>query len=140
MRRDEDVLQPRIMASSYEMSAEALQPRAVRDLQKIAARAGIHLRESKPLQPSGFHDAVGANVPIEVRFRTSFQPNVVRFLYYVEDPAGKMVVQKIDVTSTDAKFKTVDVTARSAVFTRSIEGVRGSDIGETSDADKTTKP
>jgi hypothetical protein len=139
MSRDEEALQPRIATTSYDMPAAALQPRVVRDLQEIAARAGVHIREWKPGQPSGFRDAVGASVPMDIRFRTSFQPNLVRFLYYVEDPAGKMVVQKIDVTSTDAKFKTVDVTARIVVFTRSIEGVRGSDTGETSDVDKKTK-
>ena len=61
-------------------------------------------------------------VPVEVRFRAPFQPNVVRFLYDLENPSGRMVIDKISITSADARFRTVEVSAQITVFTRSSNG------------------
>jgi hypothetical protein len=146
-----------VQEHAYNKPVEQLVPLVIRDLQATAQRAGIHLREVKPLRPKQVteepvirpgqkttrttqttHDVLGARVPVEVRFRAQFQPNVVRFLYDVENPAGKMVVDKISITSADAKFKVVEVSAQITVFTRSSAGTSGGDSGETSD-DKTNK-
>ena len=133
MGRQTDDLGPRMDHLSYEASAETLVPQLVRDLQLIAAKSGVHLHEIRPLRPRLLPSKLGARVPFEVRFRATFQPDVVRFLYYVEAPNDKMVVDKIDITSAGEKFKTVDVTAQVTVFTRSVSGITGSGEGETSD-------
>jgi hypothetical protein len=132
MTNDHQKMVPRIKQMSYTQPAEELIPRVIRDLQASADRAGIHLREVKPLRPRLIAGGAGTRVPLEVRFRASFQPNVVKFLYFVEDPASRMVVDKINISSTDAKFKMVDVSAQITVYTRSSVGVSGTEGGETS--------
>jgi hypothetical protein len=122
------------------LTPEQLVPRISQDLLKISAKSGVHLREIKPLRPRTLATANGTRVPLEVRFRAPFQPNVVRFLYYVEDPSGKMVVDKMNITSADPKSKTVDVSAQITVFTRSASATSGAEGGESNDVkDKNTK-
>ncbi len=136
---EQDELEPRIATMISDLPAEELTPRTIRDLQAIAAKSNVHLREIKPLRPRALALGKGARAPLEIRFRAAFQPDVVRFLYFVEDPARKMVVDKINVTSGDARFKTVDVSAQITVFTRSTAGVTGAQ-GETNDgAERTNK-
>ena len=134
MKKEHVAMTPRIAQMSYREPAEELIPRVIRDLQASANRAGVHLREVKPLRPRLIAGGAGTRVPLEVRFRASFQPNVVRFLYYVEDPASRMVVDKINISSADAKFKAVDVSAQITVYTRSSVGVSGTDGGESTNA------
>lgn len=129
MSDDQDTINPRIASNAYDMSAEELQPRIVQDLQRLATRAGFHIRQIKSLHPHVLSSGQAVRVPLEVRFRADFQPNIVKFLYFVEDPAGKMVVDKVNLTGSDSKFKTVDVSAQISVFTRSLNGVTNTDTG-----------
>ena len=154
--REEQVIEPRVKARSYDKPAEQLVPIVVAGLQTAAERAGIHLREVRPLRAkivtdemdpkavpatktkstratSKTHEVLGARVPVEVRFKAPFQPNVVRFLYDLENPAGRMVIDKISITSADAKFRTVEVSAQITVFTRSSTGTSGGDLGDITD-------
>lgn len=126
-------LKPRIEQMSYSETAEELVPRVIRELQDTAEKSGVHLREIKPHRPAALPNNSGTRVPLEVHFRVPFQPNAIKFLYYVEDPAGKMVVEKMDITSADAKFKTVDVTAQITVFTRAPLKETGPAGGDTND-------
>jgi len=155
---DEQVAtEPSVRARAYNKPADQLVPVVVGNLQTAAERAGIHLREVRPLRAklvtdesdpkaapqtqtkrtgrSGnvTHEVLGARVPVEVRFRAPFQPNVVRFLYDVENPSGRMVIDKISITSADARFRTVEVSAQISVFTRSSTGGAGGDAGEITD-------
>ncbi|HZO87600.1 MAG TPA: type 4a pilus biogenesis protein PilO [Chthonomonadaceae bacterium] len=114
---DQAALEPRIARQAYDLPPDSLVPRLIRDLNRLADRAGVHLREIKPLRPHDLATASGTQVPLEVRFTAPFQPNVMKFLYFVEDPAGKMTVDKLALTSTDQKLKTVDVSAEIAAFT-----------------------
>ena len=91
----------------------------MRDIQAIALKSNIHIREIKPIKARKLADGSGSKVSMEVRFRAAFQPNVMKFLYLAEDPTGKMVVDKLSLTSADARFRTVEVSAQIAVFTRS---------------------
>jgi hypothetical protein len=157
LETEQELIEPRVIERAYNKPAEDLVPVLIRDLQATAQRAGIHLREVKPLRPKlvtdeaeirtlgktarstqTTHEILGARVPVEVRFRAQFQPNVVRFLYDIENPAGRMVVDKISITSADAKFKVVEVSAQITVFTRSTTGAAGGDSGDTGDG-KTNK-
>lgn len=155
-------LEPRVEARAYNSPADKLVPVVVGNLQTAAARAGIHLREVRPLRPklvtdesdpniapqatksrtsrsnSTTHEVLGARVPVEVRFRAPFQPNVVRFLYDLENPSGRMVIDKVSITSADARFRTVEVSAQITVFTRSSSGTAGGDLGDLTD-DSATK-
>ena len=160
---DEQVaVEPRVKARAYNKAADQLVPVVVGNLQAAADRAGIHLREVRPLRAkivtdesdpkaiekaqttrssragNATHELLGARVPVEVRFRAPFQPNVVRFLYDLENPSGRMVIDKISITSADARFKTVEVSAQVTVFTRSSNGTAGGDTGEITN-DKTNK-
>jgi len=122
---EEKEMQPQIARMSYNVPADRVVPQMVGDLQRIAAHSGVHLGEIKPAKPGLLPSGSGAQVPVEVRFRAPLQPNTVRFLYEVEDPTGKFVVDKMDITSGDAKFQTVEASAQISVFTRSTIGVAG---------------
>ena len=123
--QEEKDMPPQIARMSYDLPADQVVPQMVNDLQKIAARSGVHLGEIKPVKPDTLPSGSGAHVPVAVRFRAPLQPNTVRFLYEVEDPTGKFVVDKMDITSGDAKFQTVEASAQISVFTRSTVGVAG---------------
>jgi len=162
LREDQIAIEPRVQAHAYDKPADQVVPIVVGSLQAAAERAGIHLREVRPLRPKTVtdamdpnavtqttkgkssrssnttHELLGARVPVEVRFKAPFQPNVVKFLYDLENPAGRMVIDKISITSADAKFRTVEVSAQITVFTRSSTGAAGGDAGEITD-DRATK-
>ena len=134
METDSKEIGGRVEKLVYNESAEELTPQIIEALQKIAEKSGVHIREIKPMKAKVVADGTGTRVPLEVRFRSNFQPNVVQFLYEVEDPAGKMSVEKINITSTDSKFKVVEVTAQITVFTKSVVGVTSGDSGDVGDA------
>lgn len=119
MKADQDRLLPQINHLTYNMPPEQLTAYVTEDLYALAERAGVHIREIKPLRARVLSDGSVTRVPLEVRFRAPFQPNVMRFLYYAEDPTKKMVVDKISINSTDTQLKSVDVSAEITVFTRS---------------------
>lgn len=156
LREEQVQIEPRVQARAYNKPADQLVPIVVGGLQSAAEKAGIHLREVRPLRAkivtdemdpkavttkstrssrssTAAHEVLGARVPVEVRFKAPFQPNVVKFLYDLENPAGRMVIDKISITSADAKFRTVEVSAQITVFTRSTSGSAGGDTGEITD-------
>ena len=122
MRTDTDTMDPSIAKMSYKIPAEQLVPRMIRDLQKIADSSGIHLREIKPIRGKKLKSNAGVRVPVEVRFKATFQPDAIRFLYHVEEADSRMVVDKINISSADPRFKTVEVSATITVFTTSLAG------------------
>ncbi len=128
-----DKMEPSIEKMSYQLPAEQLLPRVIRDIQTMAAKSGVHLREIKPIRPKRLKSGVGVRVPVEVRFKATFQPDAVRFLYHIEEADSKMVVDKINITSADARFKSVEVSATITVFTTSLAGVAGGE-GDKSNA------
>ncbi len=117
--QDQDKLTPKITAMAYDLPPDQLEPRIVRNIQDIALKANVHIREIKPIKARKLADGNGSKVSMEVRFRAAFQPNVMKFLYLAEDPTGKLVVDKLSLISADARFRTVEVSAQIAVFTRS---------------------
>ena len=161
LQEEQLAVEPRVKDHAYLNPADQLVPLVIRNLQLAADRAGIHLREVRPLRPklvtdesdpknatvvtkarttragSTTHEILGARVPVEVRFKAQFQPNVVRFLYDLENPSGRMVIDKISITSADARFHTVEVSAQITVFTLSSAGTAGGDTGEVIDATAT---
>lgn len=138
---DDDIgmRQPRIERMTYTLPAEQLSATVTQDLYTLAEKAGVHIREIKPLRAKTLKSGTIARVPLEVRFRAPFQPNVMKFLYMAEDPANKIVVDKVSITSTDSHLKSVDVAAQISVFTRSLTGSSsGGGEGDTSDITPTT--
>lgn len=110
-------LKPAIEKMTFRDAPEALLPKAIRTLQKQAKASGLHLREIKPLRARRL--ATVTRVPLSVRFTTTeFRKSVVPFLYRVEDPAGKMVVEKCSVTAADPKTRAVDVEVQIALYTQ----------------------
>ena len=118
MNEDQSTMEPRIQAASYDLSPEELEPRVVRELQRIAVKSGVHLKEIKPIRAHPLKDAAAIQVATEIRFHAPFQPDVVKFLYMVEDPAGRMTLDRLNVTTADPRSRSVDVTAMISVYTR----------------------
>ncbi len=135
---DQDRITATVQKLSYDQPAENLVPQMVKDLQEIAAHADVHLREVRPLRAHKLKSGLAVGVPVEVRFRAPFQPDVVRFLYYVEEPARKMVVDKVDINSADPQLRSVDVAAQISVFTQSTSGVTTTGEGEVNDVSQST--
>jgi hypothetical protein len=134
MDEDQKEIDRHLGKSAFDLPAEELTPHMIRDLQTLAAKANVHLREIKPMRARAVASGSGTRLPMEVRFRAPFQPDVVRFLYYVENPATRMVVEKVNMTSADIKQKDIDVSAQITIFTRSTAGASGAEGGETGNA------
>jgi len=120
LSRETTELEPHVATLASDIAPDELVPRTIRDLQQIAAKAGVHIREVKPIRPRVLTSGMGSSVPLEVHFLAPFKPNTVKFLYLVEDPDGKTVVDKLDITSADPRQKTVEVAAQITVYTRSV--------------------
>ena len=133
MLAEQNKMDPEIDKMSYKIPAEQLVPRLIRNLQTIADKAGVHLREVKPIRGKKLKSNAGVRVPVEVRFKAAFKPDAIRFLYQLEAQDSRMVVDKINITSADPRFKTVEVSATITVFTTSLEGFAGGE-GENSNA------
>lgn len=126
--------EPRVEAMTYDMPPDELVPHVIRDLQQIAAKSGVHIRETKPVRPKVLPSGMGTSVPLEVHFLAPFQPNTMKFLYQVEDPNGKLVVDKLDITSADPRRKTVEVSVQVTAYTRNVTGSKNSEGGDTNSA------
>jgi hypothetical protein len=53
---------------------------------------------------------------LSARFTSEFG-KAVPFFYRIDDPSGKLVVEKFDVTCADPKSRTVDVEVQVALYT-----------------------
>src|SRR5579871_2790185 len=120
-----NAIEPRIRKMTFTEPPDNVSALVTQQLQALAAKAGLHLLYIKPLRAVRTTTGLVVRVPLEIRFRASFQPDVIRFLYYIEEPASRMVVDKIDITAADSHLKTVEVSARVSVFTQSVTGVNG---------------
>jgi hypothetical protein len=134
LKLESEGYQPQIAAMSYDVAPDELVPLMVRELQQIAAKSGVHLREYKPVRPHLLTSGMGSSVPLEVHFLAPFQPNTMKFLYQVEDPNGKLVVDKLDITSADPRRKTVEVSVTVTGYTRKLAGASGTEGGDTNNA------
>ncbi len=139
MHAEQDKMDPDIEKMSYQIPAEQLVPQLIRSLQTLADKSGVHLREIKPIRPKKLKSNAGVRVPVEVRFKATFQPDAIRFLYHVEQSDSRMVVDKINITSADPRFKTVEISATITVFTTSLAGFAGGE-GENSNASNRSNP
>jgi hypothetical protein len=117
MQSEIDRLKPRIEKLVYKDTPEKVLPQVIRSLQAQAKKAGINLREIKPLRARRLSTVT--KVPVTVRFASPFDQSLP-FIYAVEDPSGKMVVEKFSISSPDSKSKTVDVEIQLALFTSSL--------------------
>ena len=108
----------------YKESPEQVVPAVIKTLQTVAKQSGIHLREIKPLRARRL--ATVTKVPMTVRFTSQFGQSIP-FLYKVEDPIGKLVVEKLNVTVSDPKVKTVDVEVQIALYTQAGPATKSGD-------------
>ena len=109
-------LRPEVDRLTYKDAPESIIPAVIRSLQTTANASGIHIREIKPLRVRRV--AGLTKVPLSVRFSCDFS-KTVPFLYSAEDPANKLVIDRLNVTAPDAKSRMVDVEAHVAFFTTS---------------------
>ncbi len=117
-------MEPKIEMLSSDKLSDELIPRMVRDLQRIAKEANVHLTEVKPQRPRPLSDKL-EKVTVEVRLRAPFQPNAMQFFYLIESPDGKMVVDKFAITASDSKRNSVEISANVTLFTRSLSNLGG---------------
>ena len=107
-------MQPKIERAAYTEPPEELVPKVVRTLQSYAKDSGIHLREIKPLRTRRLGDLTKETM--SVRFTSDFG-RAVPFFYRVDDPQGKLIIEKFNVTAADPKSRSVDVEAQVALYT-----------------------
>ena len=111
-----DRLMPEIARLTFAGNPDAAIPEAIKKLQDCAAESKLHIREMKPLRARKI--GVLYHAPISVRFSsTHFTQEAVPFLYRIEDPAGKLVVEKLNMSAPDAKSASVDVELQVALYT-----------------------
>lgn len=115
LQAEADRLRPALASMTFEEPPEVVVPRVVGQLQGLAKQSGIHLREVKPLRSRRVASLV--KVPVSVRFSCPFA-QTVPFLYRVEDPAGKLTVEKLNMSTSDPAARLVEVEANIALFTR----------------------
>lgn len=104
----------------YDVPPDTLIPRIIEQLEQISHQSSVHLKEIRPLRLEVTPSGQLMRVPIQVQFQAPFQPNVVKFLYYVERPKGHLVIEKLDIGSKDTHQQAVSVTAQITAYTRSV--------------------
>lgn len=107
-------LKPRVDTATYKDTSERVMPAVLKTLNEHAKLAGVRLREVKPLRPRRIGGVT--KVTLTVRFTSEFR-QVIPFVYHVEDPKGKLVVEKLNVSAPDPKSRQVDVEVQVALFT-----------------------
>jgi Tfp pilus assembly protein PilO len=115
LEADIERIKPLMDQMVYADPPEQLIPKVITTLQGYAKASGIHLREIKPLRSKKI--AGVTKETLSVRFTSEFG-KTVPFLYRVEDPSGKLVVEKFNLTASDPKSRTVDVDAQIALYTQ----------------------
>lgn len=115
LEKEMEALKPRTAVMTYEEDPDAVVPTVVKKLQEVAAKTGIHIREIKPLRTRKMGTLT--KVPMSVRFTTEFRKSIP-FLYQIEAPEGKLVVEKVSITAPDPKKPTVELDVQVALFTR----------------------
>ncbi len=106
-------LKPIIDTATYKDTSERVMPAVLKTLYEYAARSDIRLREIKPLRPRQISGLT--KVSVTVRFTSEFR-KVVPFVYYIEDPKGRLVVEKLNVSAPDNKSRMVDVEVQVGLF------------------------
>ncbi len=112
---ESDELKKRIARASQTKPVDEVVPEMVIQLAKLAKDAGLHLREIKPIRAKRI--AGLTRIPVTVRLTTEF-PKCIPFLYSIEDPAGKLVIDRLNVSATDAKSREVDIEVMVSAFTQ----------------------
>ncbi len=107
-----------IARSVYHSSPNALIPMLIRQLEKAAFKSDVHLMEIRPLTPQLVPGSNITSVPVQVRFTSPLQPNLVRFLFYIENPHGKIAVEQFNISSNEQNHSSgVTVSIQIAAYT-----------------------
>ncbi|NLH99788.1 MAG: hypothetical protein GX446_09910 [Chthonomonadales bacterium] len=117
LEREIAVLRPKVDTATYKDTSEKVIPIVLKSLHEQARLADIRLREVKPLRPRQTGGVT--KVTLTVRFTTAFA-KAIPFLYNLEDPKARLVVEKMNVSPSDPKSRDVDVEVQVALFT--VEG------------------
>ncbi len=118
--KQDDFMQGKIAKWTTNESPGAIAPAMVTKLMSIAKQSGVHLDSIRPLRSQLSENGAVLRVPVQVDFKAPFHPNVIQFLYRVEDPKGKLVVDHLDVHSGDTHFATINISARISTFTTDV--------------------
>jgi|YelNatPaOPRAMG01_1025707.scaffolds.fasta_scaffold02945_10 Tfp pilus assembly protein PilO len=100
---------------TFHSNPDALIPQLIDTLQKQSVKGGVHLMEIRPLRT--IQNDKLAMIPISIRCECPFD-KAIAFLYYLEDPSSKMVVDRVDISSSGTNSNLVDMNAQIATYTQ----------------------
>jgi len=123
--KETDEYAPKIKELASDELPDKIMPVMVKAIQACATNAGIHVREIKPLRPKQIGTVT--RIPLSVRFSSEFQ-KTTKFIYDLEDPKGKLVVEKYSVSSSDAKAGLVDIEIQVTMFTTANVAANSGDV------------
>ena len=114
LQKDTERLKPEIAKLVYTDPPEILIPKIVKLLRIDEQKAGIHIHEIKPLRAKSTDNVTKQSLTLSF---TSDFGKAVPFFYLLDDPTGKIVVEKFDVSAADPKSHQVSVEAQIALYT-----------------------
>jgi len=114
MDKDTARLKPEIAKVVYTDPPELLIPKIMKVLEVDEKKAGIHIREKKPLRAKTTDNVTKQTITIS--FNSDFG-KAIPFFYLLDDPAGKIIVEKFDISAADPKSHQVSVEAQIALYT-----------------------
>lgn len=108
-------MKQKLGAWTFHSKPDTLIPQLIDSLQKQSVKGGVHLMEIRPLRT--IQNDQLATIPISIRCECPFD-KAIAFLYYLEDPANKMVVDRVDISSSGTNANVVDMNAQIAAYTQ----------------------
>ncbi len=123
--RQEDVLTPQIQKLAQKSAPDQLVPAMINTLMKQADKASVHISSLRPLQPVLVGAGQALQVPIQMQFSAPFHPDTLHFLYLLENPANRFVIDRLDVSTDNRHPGMVNITAQVSAFTTNVSSTGG---------------
>ncbi len=113
LHRQNATIRSLLTTTSYVGGPDAALPKIVEKLQADAKSAGIHIKEIKPIHPH-IVDGV-AKMAFDMSFSSSLG-QALSFIFYLENPKGKLVIEKINLSTSETQNQQIQVTVEVAAF------------------------
>jgi hypothetical protein len=123
MNQECNVLEKKIARFSYHEKPDTLEPKLINILQSCADKSSVHIREIRPLRV--LHAGNIVVIPINLRLECPFE-KTIPFLYYLENPANKLNVDRFSIQAGAANDPNVTVDAEINGYTMNDQGAKGS--------------
>lgn len=113
LHRQNATMRSLLTTTSYVGGPNAALPKIIEKLQADAKSAGIHIKEIKPIHPH-IVDGV-AKMAFDMNFNCSLG-QALSFIYYLENPKGKLVIEKIALSTSETQNQQIQATIEVAAF------------------------